>query len=249
MSSLERGQESPPGESVGAKSFPTTHWTMVLSAGRNESTHAEEALARLCQAYWYPLYAFVRRRGYGPQDAQDLTQGFFAHVLEKHSLIAVAPERRFRTFLLAALKNYLANEWDKAHARKRGGGKMLVSLEQQSAESRYGIEPGHEMTPERLFERRWALTLLEQVLDTLRGEFQAEGNGRLFDELKGALTGESGGYALIAERLGRTQGAVKVAVHRLRHRYRELTREKIAETVADGDIEDEMRHLLTVLDS
>ena len=236
------------GESAGPRSFPTTLWTVVLNAGRGDSTDAEEALAHLCRAYWYPLYAFVRRRGYGPNDAQDLTQGFFAHLLEKHSLIAVAPEKgRFRTFLLAALKNFLANEKDKSNALKRGGGKRHLSLNHENAESRYQIEPSHELTPERLFERQWALSLLEQVLAVLCSEYQADGNGPLFEELKEVLTGQTGGYAEIAARFGRTEGAIKVAAHRLRQRYRELTRAKVAETVSDRDVDDEMRHLLAVL--
>ena len=174
--------------------------------------------------------------------------GFFAHLLEKHSLIAVAPEKgRFRTFLLAALKNFLANEKDKSNALKRGGGKRHLSLDHENAESRYQIEPSHELTPERLFERQWALSLLEQVLAALWSEYAADGNGPLFEELKEALTGQTGGYADIAARLGRTEGAIKVAAHRLRQRYRELTRAKVAETVSDRDVDDEMRHLLEVL--
>jgi RNA polymerase sigma factor (sigma-70 family) len=230
------------------KNFPTTLWTVVLHAGRDESGQARAALAQLCQAYWYPLYSFVRRRGYLPHDAEDLVQAFFAHLLEKRGLECVAPELgRFRTFLLASLKNFLANDWDRAHARKRGGGRTFVSLDEERAESRYQLEPSHDMTPERHFERQWAMTLLDQVLNALRDEYHAEGKGDLFEELKAVLTGQAGAYADIAARLRRSEGAIKVTVHRLRHRYRELMRARIAETVGEGDVEDELRHLLAVL--
>jgi RNA polymerase sigma-70 factor (ECF subfamily) len=215
--------------------FPHTRWTIVLHAGKSESTAARAALAALCEAYWYPLYAFVRRRGYALHDAQDLTQAFFAHVLEKQALGQVTPERgRFRTFLLAALKNFLANEWDKASAVKRGGGQQIISLDAEDAEQRYQREPGHEQTPERLYERRWALTLLEQVLTKLQSEYQEAGNTTLFDEL----------YAAIASRLDRTEGAVKTAAHRLRRRYRDLVACEIAHTVSPSEVEDELRHLM-----
>ena len=229
--------------------FPTTLWTVVLHAGRDEPAEARAALEQLCQRYWYPLYSFIRRRGYSPHDAQDLAQAFFVHLLEKHGLGRVDPEQgRFRTFLLASLKNFLANDWDKAQARKRGGGQSIVSLEQgSSAESRYQLEPSHDLTPERHFERQWALTLLDQVLAALGDEYHADGKGDLFQELKAALAGRADAYAEIAARLGRSEGAIKVAVHRLRHRYRELIRARIAETVGEGDVEDELRHLLAVL--
>ena len=206
------------------------------------------ALAQLCEGYWYPLYSFVRRRGYLPHNAQDLTQAFFAHLLEKHGLGHADPERgRFRTFLLAALKNFLANDWDKVNALKRGGGQTIVSLQSESAESRYQLEPSHDVTPERQFERQWAITLLEQVLAALRDEYCEEGKGPLFEELKAVLVGQAGGYAEIAARVGQSEGAIKVAVHRLRGRYRELMQSRIAKTVNEGDVEDEMRHLLEVL--
>jgi RNA polymerase sigma-70 factor (ECF subfamily) len=232
------------------KAFPTTLWTVVLHAGRDATEQAHTALAQLCQAYWYPLYSFVRHRGYSPHDAQDLTQAFFAHLLEKRGLGRVDPEQgRFRTFLLASLKNFLANDWDHAHARKRGGGQSIVSLDHQAGESRYQLEPSHDWTPERHFERQWAVTLLNQVLETLRQEYHADGKGDLFEELKAVLTGQAGAYAEMAVRLGRSEGAIKVAVHRMRHRYRELIRARIAETVEDGDVEDELRHLMAVLGS
>jgi len=228
--------------------FPTTLWTVVLGAGQVGAPQASDALAQLCQAYWYPLYSFVRHRGYSSHDAQDLTQAFFAHLLEKRGLGRVDPQQgRFRTFLLAALKNFLANEWDRAHARKRGGGQTIVSLDHDRAESRYQREPSHAYTPERHFERQWALTLLEQVLGDLQSEYHVDGKGELFDALKGVLLGQAGTYAGIAARLGSSEGAIKAAAHRLRGRYRERTRARIAETVGPEQVEDELRHLLGVL--
>jgi RNA polymerase sigma-70 factor (ECF subfamily) len=220
---------------------------MVLNAGGDGSAQAQ-ALAKLCQGYWYPLYSFVRHRGYTAHDAQDLTQAFFVQLLEKRSLGQVKPEfGRFRTFLLASLKNFLANDWDRLNALKRGGGRTIVSLEQEMGESRYQLEPSHELTPERHFERQWALTLLDEVLVTLRDEYHTESKAELFEELKIVLTGQSESYADIAARLKRSEGAIKVAVHRMRQRYRELIRSRIAETVCDGDIEDELRYLLAAL--
>ncbi len=234
--------------SIPSQSFPTTLWTVVLQAGRDELAQVRAALAQLCQAYWYPLYSFVRRRGYSPHDAEDLTQAFFAQLLENRGLERVDPERgRFRTFLLASLKNFLANEWDKAQARKRGGGQSIVSLNAESAERRYQLEPSHDLTPDRHFERQWAMTLLEQVLDALREEYHAGGKGDLFDELKSVIAGQPAAYADMAARLRCREGAIKVAVHRLRHRYRALMRARIAATVGEGDVEDELRHLSAVL--
>jgi RNA polymerase sigma factor (sigma-70 family) len=235
-------------KSLHPPSFPTTLWTVVLHAGQDEPAQAQAALAQLCERYWYPLYSFVRRRGYPPHDSQDLTQAFFAHLLEKRGLGRADPEQgRFRTFLLASLKNFLANDWDKANALKRGGGQTILSLGMESSESRYQLEPSHDLTPERHFERQWALTLLDQVLAALRDEFHGQGKGPLFEELKAVLIGQAGGYASIAERLGQSEGAIKVAAYRLRSRYRELMRMRIAETVGEGDVEDELRHLLTML--
>jgi RNA polymerase sigma factor (sigma-70 family) len=232
----------------GPSEFPTTLWTMVLHAGRSDSSAAHQALSKLCQNYWYPLYAFVRHRGYSSDDAQDLTQAFFVQLLEKQSLDRVSQERgRFRTFLLAALKNFLTNEWDKQQTLKRGGGQRKIAWEHDSAEPRYQIEPSHNSTPEKLFERQWALLLLENVLIQLREEYYLAGSGRLFDELKDSLTGNTAGYAEIAARLGRTEGAIKVAAHRLRQRYRDLLRNQIAQTVTDGEIEDELRYLMAAL--
>jgi RNA polymerase sigma-70 factor (ECF subfamily) len=233
-----------------SKNFPTTLWTVVLYASRDEPAQARAALSQLCQGYWYPLYSFVRGRGYSPHDAEDLTQAFFAQLLEKRGLERIDPQQgRFRTFLLASMKNFLANDWDKSHALKRGGGKTIVSLEQDIAESRYRLEPSHDLTPERHFERQWAMTLLDQVLAALRNEYHAEGKGDLFEELKAVLTGQPGAYEDMAARLKRSEGSIRVAVHRLRHRYRNMMRAQIAATVgeSEGAIEDELRHLLAVL--
>lgn len=234
--------------SLPARDFPTTLWTLVLHAGRARSDQADAALGTLCEAYWYPLYSFLRHRGYSAADAEDLTQSFFARILEKRSLQRVDPALgRFRTFLLAALKNFLANDHDRAHAVKRGGGRTVVSLDQERAEARYRLEPSHEQTAERHFERQWALTLLDRVLADLHDEYHRDGKGDVFDELKGAITGAANAYAEIAARLQRSEGAVKVAVHRLRRRYRELMRARIADTVGPGEVDDELRHLVAVL--
>jgi RNA polymerase sigma-70 factor (ECF subfamily) len=230
------------------RGFCTTHWSLVLAA-RGDTARAQPALAALCHAYWYPLYAFVRRQGVAPHDAQDLTQEFFARLLEKEWLNAVARERgRFRSWLLAALKHFLANEWDKSRAQKRGGGLAFVSIDDTSAESRYVHEPADHTTAETLYDRRWALTLLDRVLARLREEFVVAGKAAHFEALKGTLTGDRTPYAEIAATLGTSEGAVKVAVHRLRERYRDLIRAEIAETVGSpAEVEDELRHLLAAL--
>ncbi|HET6249078.1 MAG TPA: RNA polymerase sigma factor [Tepidisphaeraceae bacterium] len=236
---------NPPG---GAQCFEPTQWSIVLAAGKDQPD-AREALQRLCTIYWYPLYAFVRRQRHNPQDAQDLTQEFFARLLEKQWLAGVDRSKgRFRSFLLAAMKHFLANEWDHARAQKRGGGKIPISLDTMTAESRYALEPAALDTPERVFERRWALTLLDQVLTRLRGEFAAAGKIHVFEELKSSLTGGSAPYSEIAAKLEMSEGAVKVAVHRLRARYRDLVRAEVAQTVdSDGEIEDELRSLMAAL--
>ena len=243
----ETASSTPPG----ANYFLTTHWSVVLRAGRSDSTCARDALAQLCQTYWYPLYAYVRRRGYSPQDAQDLAQEFFARLLEQNSVAKVCPELgKFRSFLLASLNHFLANEWDKAQAKKRGGGQPLIRLDDRSAESRYALEPTEEATPDKLFERRWALTLLECVLARLRKEFVTAGKARLFERLKGFMTGEGGdaSYAQVGNELDMSESNVKVAVHRLRRRYRDLLRDEIAQTVASpAEVEDEIRHLFSAL--
>ncbi len=222
-----------------------------MAAGSNDSVHAREALEKLCRAYWPPIFAFVRRQGHGPHDAQDLTQEFFARLLAKNYLGTVDPARgRFRSFLLASLKHFLANEWDKAGAQKRGGHQVLIPIDIQSTETSVGVDPADSLTAEKIFEQRWALTLLDQVLARLRAEYEQEDKKELFEKLKVTLTGErrSIAYAEIGKDLNMSEGAVKVAVHRLRQRYRELLREEIAETVVGPEeVEAEIRALFSAL--
>jgi RNA polymerase sigma-70 factor (ECF subfamily) len=231
--------------------FAATRWSVVLAAGRDESPRAAEALEQLCRVYWYPLYAFVRRQGHGPEDAQDLTQAFFTRLIAKRDLAAVDRAKgRFRSFLLAAMRHFLANEWDRARAAKRGGGVHVTSFDAISAEARYAREPVDPETPERIFERRWALAMLDEVLGRLRDEYESRGQGEQFEALKGMLGGGGGeeGHAATGLRLGMSEGAVKVAAHRLRRRYRDLLRREIATTVASpDDVDDELRHLFAVL--
>jgi RNA polymerase sigma-70 factor (ECF subfamily) len=237
--------------STGGRWFTTTHWSVVLAAADTEDAQGREALATLCQVYWYPLYAFVRRQGHSPHDAQDLTQEFFMRLLEKDYLGDVDRSKgKFRSFLLVTLKHFLSKEWARAKTLKRGGGNKLVPLDTLSAEDRYRLEPEDNATPESLFERRWALTLLEQVLTRLSEEYETTGKRAMFEQLQGCLTGDGHllPYAELAARLGMTEGAVKVAVHRLRHRYRGVLREEIAQTVADpAEIDDEIRQLFAAL--
>lgn len=232
-------------------SFCTTQWSIVLTARDKDSSQAQRALAELCRTYWYPLYVYIRRRGNGPADAEDLTQAFFARLIEKDYLGDLTPGMgRFRSFLLTALKHFLANEWDRVQTRKRGGGLVIFSIESQDAEDRYQFEPVEPVTPETLFEQRWALTVLERVLARLRAEFVSAEKVGLFEDLKGFLSADqpSETYAEVAARTGLKEGTVKVAVHRLRRRYGELLRSEIAETVLEpGEIEDEIRHLIAVL--
>ena len=231
--------------------FVTTHWSVVLAAGRTDTTNAQYALTRLCQSYWYPLYAYVRRRGHSPQDAEDLTQDFFARFLAQKWVERADREKgRFRTFLLSAMSYFLSNEWDKARAQKRGGGAPLLPLEFDQAETRFSREPVDNFSPEQHFERRWVMALLEQVLSRLRGEYEQDGRGQIFAQLNPCLVGDrtSQPYAALAAKLGMSEGAVKSTVHRLRHRYRELLREEIAHTVAGpGEVEEELRYLFAVL--
>jgi RNA polymerase sigma factor (sigma-70 family) len=233
--------------------FATTHWSVVLAAGQRASPDSEQALATLCQTYWYPLYAFVRRQGYSVEDARDLTQEFFATLLEKDYLRAADSQRgRFRSFLLAAFKHFLSHERERAYAQKRGGRRQSWPLDFQAGESQYHHEPTHDITPESIYERRWALTLLNQVLQRLQEEFVQAGKQPLFDRLKPFLTGDrSGGtYGEAADGLGMTEGAVKVAVHRLRQRYRELLRAEITQTVtAPEEVDDELRQLFAAVRS
>jgi RNA polymerase sigma-70 factor (ECF subfamily) len=231
--------------------FATTHWSLVLAARGRPSPDARAALADLCRVYWYPLYAFVRRSGHDATTAEDLTQEFFARLLEKGWLgQADRTKGRFRSFLLAACKHFLTNERDRARALKRGGGKPPLPIDFGGADQRYAREPADELTPERLFERRWALALLDQVLADLRTEYAAVGKGALFDRLKAHLGGaaDSAPYESVAAELGMTAGAVKVAAHRLRQRYRDRLRDAIARTLDDpAAVDDEIRHLFAVL--
>jgi RNA polymerase sigma factor (sigma-70 family) len=231
--------------------FATTRWSVVLTAGRADSDQAAAALETLCQSYWYPLYAFVRRQGRSPADAQDLTQEFFTRLLQSDSLRQAHPDKgRFRSFLLAALKHFLANEWDRVSALKRGGGKPPFSLDALTAEQRYAFEPVDGESPEKIYDRRWALTVLDQVMARLRREYAAEGKTDLFDDLKDTLTGnrQTLPYAKLGAKLGMSEGAVKVAAHRLRRRYRHRLMEEIAETVSvQGEVDEELRYLVKVL--
>jgi RNA polymerase sigma-70 factor (ECF subfamily) len=231
--------------------FVTTHWSVVLASRRSDSTQARAALEKLCQIYWYPLYAFVRRLGHRSYDAEDLVQGFFERCLEKNYLNAADQAKgRLRSFLLLALKRFLANERDKACTRKRGSGHIPVALDALSAEARYALEPTDRLSADKLYERRWALTLLETVLARLEHEQAAAGRLAGFEQLKECLTSGGRGepYAQLAAKLGMTEGAVKVAVHRLRQRYRQLLEEEIAHTVASPDeVIEERRYLLSVL--
>jgi RNA polymerase sigma-70 factor (ECF subfamily) len=231
--------------------FVTTHWSVVLSAGRNDTTRARAALARLCETYWFPLYAYVRRRGHSPHDGQDLTQEFFTRLLERQAIAGADPERgRFRSFLLTALNHFLINEWAAARTQKRGGGAPLLSLDLAAAEARLDLEPADHATPDKAFEKQWAVTLLNQVLNQLEAEYRRAGKVELFTALQKTLAGrrESQPYAELAVRLHLSEGAIKVAVHRLRRRYRHLIRAEIAHTLdPSADIDEEMRCLFRAL--
>ena len=221
---------------------------MVLSA-RGDATCSLPALAKLCEIYWYPLYAFVRKQGHSPHEAQDLTQEFFARLLERNWLDRVTPERgRFRSFLLASMKHFLANEWDRAQTLKRGGGIVFQSLDEGSAEARFRKEPAEQVTAEQLYDQRWALTLLDQVLARLRKEMADAGKIEQFEALKFCLTGDAPKYAEAARALQINEGAAKVAAHRLRRRYRTLIRDEIAQTVASSaEVDAELKHLFAAL--
>jgi RNA polymerase sigma-70 factor (ECF subfamily) len=234
---------------VAPRKFATTRWSLVLAAGRQRTPQSREALGRLCELYWYPLYAFVRRKGHSPEDAHDLTQAFFANLLEKNGLATVDPARgRFRAWLRVAMDHHLANARDHERALKRGGGQVALRIDVAEAEGRYRLEPSHDETPERIYERRWALQLLEHALAALGEECVRKGNGALFDMLRGTLVEGGEGYARFAEPLAMTPGAVKVAAHRLRRRFRELLRARIADTVENlEDLDDELWHLFAAL--
>jgi RNA polymerase sigma factor (sigma-70 family) len=234
----------------GQAAFTTTRWSVVLAA-QGPSPAAEEALEKLCRTYWWPLYGYARRQGYSPEEAQDLTQGFFALLLERHDFDTVRREKgRLRSYLLVSLKNFLAKARRRELTVKRGEGRALVPLDELLAHERADLEPADSLTADRIYERRWALTLLEQVLTRLEGEYRSAGNAKLFDSLQEFLSDEPGrrSQADVAKELGMTENAVKQAFHRLRQRYRQLLRDEIAQTVAvPGDVEDEVRHFISVL--
>jgi len=233
----------------GSSQFPTTRWTLVVAAGDPRRKDARSALVSLCENYWYPLYVYLRRRGYPADQAQDLTQEFFMRVLEGHYLDRAEPEKgRFRSFILTSLKFFVADKEDRQCARKRGGG-SVVPLEFSSGEQRYQREPAHDETPERIFERRWALSVLDRVLEKLRNEFVQHGRPDHFERLKVFLLGQSDApYAALAREMNTSEGALKVAIHRLRKRYRDLFRQEIADTVAaPAEVESEIRYLAAVL--
>jgi RNA polymerase sigma factor (sigma-70 family) len=231
--------------------FATTHWSVVMAAGKGHSAQAADALEQLCRTYWYPLYAFVRRHVSEAHDAEDLTQEFFTRFLAKEYFGRADPALgRFRSFLLTCLKNFLAEQQRQARRLKRGGGKTTISWDRQTAEERYRLEPADPVTAEQIYDRRWALTLLETVLARLAEEQSAAGKGRVFAQFKDYLWGDTRetSYGETAVRLGMTEGAVKVAVHRLRRRLRDLLREEVAHTVAaDAEIDEELRHLIAVI--
>ena len=234
---------------AGPSQFPTTRWSLVVAAGKPESKDSHAALVSLCERYWYPLYSYLRRRGHPPDQAQDLTQEFFLRLLEGRYLDRAEPSKgRFRAFILTSLKYFIADEQDRQRAQKRGGG-LLVPLELSSGEERYQREPATDETPERIFERRWVLSVLDRVIENLRDEFVRHGRPGHFERLKPFLLGQSEApYAALARDMNTTEGALKVAIHRLRKRYRDLFRQEIADTVADpADIDSELRYLASIL--
>jgi RNA polymerase sigma factor (sigma-70 family) len=235
---------------AGREWFSTTHWTTVLAAGAGQSFGSSQALEKLCRTYWYPLYAYIRRRGFESHEAEDLTQEFLARFLAGNHVAKANPIKgRFRYYLLTALNHFLSDNLDRQRAQKRGGGQPLISLDGQTAEERYRLEPRDDLSPDRLFDRRWALTVLEQVLTRLGQEYEAGDKSVLFQHLKGFLTDENGGaYSEIAQELGLSEGALRVAVHRLRRRYGELLRMEVAHTVTcPEDVPEEMAQLRAAL--
>jgi RNA polymerase sigma-70 factor (ECF subfamily) len=239
------------GKPGGGQQFRTTHWSVVLSAGEGTSPEAASALEKLCHVYWYPLYAFVRKHGYDAHEAQDLTQEFFCRFLESKALKSVHPEKgKFRSFLLAALKNFLANEWDRARRLKRGGGREFLSWDDLAAEDRFALEPADDLPVEKRFDRNWAQSLVDATLARMHSECTAEGTEQRFEVLKLFLSGEPTGlsYAAAAQQLALSEPAVKSAIHRLRQRYGALFRAEVAQTVANpAEIETEIRHLFAAL--
>jgi len=235
----------------GMSRFVTTHWSVVRAAGKTSSPRYKEALETLCRTYWFPLYAYLRRQGHNSNQAEEYTQAFFARLLEKRGLrLADSRRGKFRSFLLAALKNFLADERDRARAKKRGGEHKVLYLDFESAESQYTLQPAQQLAPEKLFERSWALTVLERAMTRLQDEFGSTKKRKVFEHLKVYLTAEKNSipYREVADKLKMTEGAVKVAVHRLRHRYRELLRDEIAQTVdTEEQIDEEIRDLFAAL--
>jgi RNA polymerase sigma factor (sigma-70 family) len=233
--------------------FVSTQWSLVLAAGQGSNdTHVSEALEILCRIYWYPLYAYIRRRGYSPGDAEDLTQEFFARLLAKDYLARADPHAgKFRSFLLAGVNYLLCDEWDKARRLKRGGGQRVISFDEEAAEARYRLEPADKITPERVFERSWVATLLERAANRLREEYAAEGKSALYDQLTEFRLDASGqrAYGEVAAQLGQSESAVKSAILRLRRRHHQLVREEITQTVANpSDVDGEIRYLLRTLE-
>lgn len=243
--------DSTPGFGQGARDFRSTHWSVVLAAGDSQSADTLDALEKLCRAYWYPLYAFVRRQGWNEHDSQDLTQAFFAYLLERKGFAKVGPEKgRFRSFLLASLTNFLNNERDKRQRLKRGGGLEIVPLDLETGEARYLAEPATETSPERIFERQWAQTVVQQTASRLEHEFAAAGQRERFVVLKDFLMGDSEtlSYSDAAAQIGMSVPAVTSAIHRLRGRFREVFHDEIAQTLDDSqNAEEEIRYLLSIL--
>jgi RNA polymerase sigma factor (sigma-70 family) len=243
-------EESKP-EHGGHHWFATTHWSVVLAAGQTNSPEMEAALEALCKSYWFPIYSYIRRRGHEHQNALDLAQGFFEMLLEKKNLAGIDPHRgRFRSFLLTVLNGYLANQYDRETAQKRGGGKKIISLDDDTIENRYQLEPATNLTPDKIYERHWAVAVMQKALDDLAAEFSSAGKTRLFEALKIYLTTEpsAGDYKIIAQQLNMKEGGIAVSVYRMRQRYRELVRGVVANTVSNPmEIDDEMRHLLELL--
>lgn len=231
--------------------FTTTHWSVVLAARQPDTPGAQQALERLCQTYWYPLYVFIRHQGYSPDDAQDLTQAYFERVLARNYFDQADPDKgRFRAFLLARLKHFLSDQRDRDRAAKRGGGATVLSLDAQAAEQRYRLEPVDAMAPDRLYERRWAFTVLGEARERLKQEFVAAGKSELYEQVNALEMGEETGhtYAEVGQRLGMSVDAIKSAVVRLRRRYGELLRQEIAQTVATAsEIDQEIRHLMAAI--
>jgi len=238
---------------AGKGQFNTTHWSVVLLAGEVQNSKAGAALESLCQSYWYPLYAYVRRKGYSSHDAQDLTQDFFARLLEKNYVRLATSERgKFRSFLLKSLHHFLVNDWVRKQAQKRGGGQMFISFQEQNAEGRYQQEPASEISAESLYDRRWALALLDKALNGVGTEYRGSGRGAVFDRLKGSILtdGTAEMYTAIGGDLGLSAGAVKVALHRLRSRFRALVRAEVAQTVSNpNEVDEELRCLMAALNA